>query len=131
MRLLTDAVLAKLKSHPDSFEIGDGQAPADTSYPYAVLYPLDESDRDGDLAQTDVTGWWEFQITAVGETRMQAEALADRLKEWLRSEAPPTLAGYTAGPWRLGVSIPFDRDDKPQPPEFYSAHTLEIFLAPN
>lgn len=134
MRLVTDAVLGTLQADwPDGGNgerIGDGQAPEDQTLPYATLYSLDENDMDGSLASAQETGWFEFQITAVGQTRMQAAALGDKLRETLLASSP-TVVGYTLGPWLKLVSDITDRDDDVQPPVFYSINTLQVFTAPS
>ncbi|MCH9003520.1 MAG: hypothetical protein IIC02_13190 [Planctomycetes bacterium] len=130
MRLLTDAVLTRLKTNSGSFKIGDGQAPADDTRPYAVLYALDESEREGDMSSAvDVTGWFEYQVTSVGDTREQAEGLADLLRTLiLASNLTPT--GFSMFPWRKLVTNDPDRDDSEQPPLFYVTSTVEAFVAP-
>ena len=128
MRIVTDAVLTELQT--SGFEIGDGQTPADDEVPYAVLYSLDENDMDGDMADAQRTGWFEFQVTSVGTTRLQASTLGDRLRDILLASSP-AVAGYTLGPWLKLVSDVTDRDDDVQPPVFYSINTLQVFTAPN
>ncbi len=130
MRLLTNAVLTKLKTNSGSFKIGDGQAPADTTRPYAVLYSLDENERDGDMATIDVTGWFEYQITSVGDTREQAEWLADLLRTLILA-AKLTPSGFVMFPWRNVVTNLPERDDDEQPPLFYVTATVEAFVAPS
>lgn len=129
MRLLTDAVLARLKTNSGSFEIGDGRAPADDDRPYAVLYSLDEAEREGDMRTLDVTGWFEYQITTVGDTRKQAEGLADLLRTLiLASDLTPS--GFVMFPWRKVVTNLPERDDDVKPPLFYVTQTVEGFVAP-
>lgn len=129
MRLLTDAVLTRLRTNSGSREIGDGQAPPDDDRPYAVLYSLDESEREGDMSTIDVTGWFEFQITSVGDTRAQAEWLADLLRTLiLASDLTPT--GFRMYPWRKVVTNLPERDDDEQPPLFYAVQVVEAFTAP-
>lgn len=127
MRIFTDAVLAKLKTQ--AFKIGDAVAPVDDTRPYAVLYPLDDSDRDGDMTDTQRTGWYEYQVTTVGDTRMQAEALADKLRTLLLA-SNLTPSGYRMHPWEKVVGQIVDRDDDVQPPVFYAIFTVRGFVAP-
>ncbi len=130
MRLLTNAVLTKLKTNSGSIKIGDGQAPADDDRPYAVLYALDDAERAGDMSSAvDVTGWFEFQITSVGDTREQAEWLADLLRTLMMS-ANLTPSGFVMFPWRNLVTNLPERDDDEQPPLFYVTSVIEGFVAP-
>lgn len=130
MRILTDAVLTRLKTNSGSFKIGDGQAPADNDRPYAVLYALDEGESDGDMSTAaDITGWVEYQVTSVGDTREQAEGLADLLRtHLLASDLSPS--GFRMFPWRNFVTSLPDRDDDVQPPLFYVTSVVEGFVAP-
>jgi hypothetical protein len=129
MRVLTDAVLTRLKTNSGSFKIGDGQAPADDDRPYAVLYALDEAEREGDMRTLDVTGWFEYQITTVGDTREQADGLADLLRTLiLASDLSPS--GFNMFPWRKIVTNLPERDDDVQPPLFYVTSVVEGFVAP-
>ncbi len=129
MRLLTDAVLTRLKTNSGAFKIGDSHAPADDTRPYAVLYPLDEAEREGDMSTIDVTGWFEYQVTSVGDTREQAEGLADLLRTLLlASDLTPT--GFRMHPWRKVVTNLPERDDDVQPPLYYCTQTVEGFTAP-
>ncbi len=130
MRLLTNAVLTRLQTNSGSFEIGDGQAPADDTRPYAVLYALDEDEREGDMSSAvTVTGWFEYQITSVGDTREQAEGLADLLRTLILA-SNLTPAGFSMFPWRKTVTGLPERDDDEQPPLFYVVQVVEAFTAP-
>ena len=128
MRLLTDAVKAELVA-ASAFLIGDGQAPSDTTRPYAVLYPLDDDARDGDYVETQRTGWYEYQVTCVGDTREQAEGLADLLRAVMLA-ADLTPVGYRMYPFTKRVGQIVDRDDDVQPPVFYTIFTVAGFVAP-
>ncbi len=131
MRLLTNAVLTRLKTNTASMKIGDGQAPADDTRPYAVLYALDDAERVGDMsAAVDVTGWFEFQITSVGDTREQAEWLADLLRTHILA-VKLTPSGFVMFPWRNVVTNLPERDDDVQPPLFYVTSVVEGFVAPS
>ena len=127
MRIVTDAVLSTLEANWT--RVGDAQAPEDDTLPYAVLYPIDESDMDGDLAAAQRTGWFEFQITCVGETRESSSQLGDKLRDALLASSP-AVAGYTLGPWLKVVSDTVNRDDDVQPPVFYSINVVQVFTAP-
>ena len=129
MRLLTDAVKTQLEAAAGTFLIGDATAPADDTRPYAVLYPMDDNLRDGDYQDTQRTAWYEYQITAVGDTREQAEGLADLLRTQMLS-ADLTPAGFRMHPFEKVVGLITDRDDDVQPPLFYSIFSVQGFVAP-
>ncbi len=128
MRVLTDAVLAVLVA-AGTEKIGDATAPADDARPYAVLYPMDDSERDGDFVDTQRTAWFEYQITSVGDTREQAEWLADRLRTVLLA-ADLSPSGFRMYPFEKVVGLITDRDDDVQPPLFYSIFSVQGFVAP-
>ncbi len=128
MRLLTDAVLTRLEA-ATSKAVGDGQAPADTTRPYSVLYPLDDSDRDGDMIDTQRTSWFDFQVTVVGDTREQAEWLADDLRTSMLA-ADLTPSGFRMYPFERVVTNATERDDDVQPPVFYTIFIVRGFVTP-
>jgi hypothetical protein len=129
MRLLTDAILTVLRS--DDFEVGDAQAPEDDESPYGVLYPLTELDRDGDMAKTDRTGWWQYSVSSVGVTRVQVQALADVLRDLIEdADAVFTVTGFAVGPVRRVITGLVERDDDVQPPLFYANDVFDVFVAP-
>ena len=128
MRLLTDAVLTRLEA-ATSKAVGDGQAPGDTTLPYSVLYPLDDEDRDGDMIDTQRTSWFDFQVTCVGDTRVQAEWLADQLRtSMLAADLTPT--GFRMYPFERVVTNVTERDDDVQPPVFYTIFIVRGFVTP-
>ena len=128
MRLLTDAVLARLVA-ATSKAVGDGQAPADITRPYSVLYPLDDTDRDGDMIDTQRTSWFDFQVTVVGDTREQAEWLADDLRDSMLA-ADLTPSGFRMYPFERVVTNQTERDDDIQPPVFYTIFIVRGFVTP-
>jgi len=128
MRALATAVLAKLNT--DAADIGDGQPPKGFTYPYGIMWTLGESDREGDMSDWDVTGWWRYQVTTVGETPDQARLLSDRLRGVMEA-ASLTVSGYTVGPIRRDVTGLVERDDDVQPPVWFCGDIFEIFVAPS
>lgn len=126
MRLLTDAVLTQATS--GGRRIGDAQAPADSTRPYGVLWPLFVAEFDGPLGAPDVDGWWNYQLTCVGDTREQAQGLADELRPLIG--VPYTVAGFVAKPTIVEDVLPVERDDGVQPPVFYQSFTFRIFVTP-
>ena len=128
MRLLTDAILTQLES--GSRRIGDGQAPANNDRPYAVLYPLFAVDFDGPLGLPDVDAWYRYQVTSVGDTREQAQGLADELLVTMRAKDKYTWTGFVAKPVLVEDVLPVERDDAIAPSIFYQSFTVRIFVTP-
>lgn len=127
LRPVIDAVLAQLNTDPQL--VGDHVAPDGASFPYAVLYSLDLVEVDGDLRDVNVTGWTSFQVTSVGETREQAQALSDRLRALLEGQKL-SGTGFVLGPWRIVLAGRVDRDDDVKPPLFYAIDVIEVFTSP-
>ena len=127
MRLLTNAVLTAARTTGRT--IGDGQAPASSSRPFGVVYALYVAERDGPMSDDTADGWWQYQVTAVGDTREQAEGLADELEAAILG-ATLTASGYVVGPVKRADRFPLERDDDVQPPLFYQTITFSIFVTP-
>lgn len=129
MNVLVDAVKTLLETNVNGYEIGDAEAPPDDSLPYAVLYPLDDTLRDGDYVDTQRTSWYEFQITVVGETREQSGGFADELRALLLA-ANLTPAGFSMYPFKKVVDTATERDDDVKPSVFYTIVIVTAFTAP-
>lgn len=92
---VTAAVLAELNTIADTaaFLVGDGEKPAAAGWqgergtsefvPYAVLWPIPGGTLDGSLGQPDSDAVTDYQVTAVGATREQAEVVADLVRAGL------------------------------------------------
>jgi hypothetical protein len=66
-RVFYDAVVTQLASSTGK-NIGKAQAPSASTVPYAVVYPLDESDTNTSLADlTDVT-IFRWQVSSIGDS---------------------------------------------------------------
>ena len=128
MRLLTNAVIAALATGGD--RIGDAQAPTDSTRPYAVVYPLFVTDREGPLGDFQADGWYEYQVTSVGDTRMQAEWMNDRTTGKLLAAGLSTT-GFATGPVKMTNDVGVERDDDVQPPIYYSIQMFQIFVTPS
>ena len=126
MRVLTDKVLTQLGS--GGRRIGDAHTPSNSTRPYAVLWPLFAVDFDGNLKAQDLDAWWNYQVTSVGDTREQAQGLADELQATIK--AAYTVTGYVVGPVEIADVLPVERDDAVQPPVFYQSCTVRIFVTP-
>lgn len=128
MRLLTDQVL--LAAAVPGFDVGDAEADESFTFPYSVVYPLFTADLDGPLSDVTADGWYQYQVTCVGETREQAQGLADATEPALEAYAY-TVANYAIGPAQLNDRLPVDRDDGVQPPLFYQTLVFQYFVTPS
>ena len=127
-RTIYDALLTRLASETGK-NIGDTQAPTVVTLPYAVVYPLgdDPAERGvlGDPTQSTVV---EFQVTSIGDTRDQAQWMANEVAVAL-SGWTPTVAGFSFGPIsREDGADPVRRDDSVSPPLFYAADRYSMFV---
>ena len=85
----TQALLTTLSGA--AFDVGDGVAPrnADKSEidpPYAVLYSIPGGRFDGPLSDSQADVVLVYQITAVGETRQQAQVIIDVCRALMQRE---------------------------------------------
>lgn len=123
----TDAILTALAG--TGLPVGDGEAPAG-SPPYLVLYVV-TSGFDGPAEDPQADMYAEFQVTAVGDTREQAE--------WARDKARAAMAAGVAAPAGRSMLEPVQlldggpgvqRDDAVQPPLFYAVDLYEASTTP-
>lgn len=130
----TEAVLVNLRM--STIPIGDGVIPrnADKSIeivPYAALYPIVGGDFDGPLNDTQADVTLHYQITAVGETRQQAQVIIDILRARMLDKSNFTIAGRSVRDVRL--ITPFSgiiRDDDLPNPLFYGYDRYELDTVP-
>lgn len=130
MKLLTDQFIQAAAS--SGFETGDSQAPDDTSRPYCVVYPLFVADLDGPgYSDPTADGWYDFQVTACGETREQAQALADLLEPIMLAWDYDVVPAYSVQACERSEILPVERDDDVQPPIFYQTQMFQVFVTPS
>lgn len=127
MRLLTDQVITAVATA--GFDVGDAEALDTFDLPYSVVYPLFVAELDGPMNDTTADGWWEYQVTAVGQTREQAEGLAEAIEPLILATTF-TVSGYVLGPVVRSDTIPVERDDDVQPPLFYQTKMYRIWVTP-
>ena len=128
MRLLADAVWTQAKA--GGRRIGDARTPSNNTRPYAVLWPLFATEFDGSLGEPDEDAWYRYQVTCVGDTREQAQGLADELMVLMRAKNKYVWTGFVAKPVLIEDVLPVDRDDDVQPPVFYQSFTVKTFVTP-
>jgi len=112
---LTDAVLELLRTGVTPVPVHDGDPPVDgdgnpVGERYAVLWSSTPERSPDDVGHTSdwVTGRW--QVTSVGTSRAQAEAVAVRCRDALVDNRP-AAPGYATTPLRHASSSPIRRDD--------------------
>lgn len=100
---VTDAVLAVLRAGIEDKEIGDHQAPGDSTtelpnVPYAVVYAIPGGDVDGPpLGDMFEDASMVYQVTSVGERRNQCEWMAEKVRE--------VLVGRDSGGYSTEIAV--------------------------
>lgn len=122
----TAAVIAALQGF--GLSVGDAQAPAGVSEKYAVVFPIAGGDSYGTLAARNDDAELIYQVTCVGETREQAE--------WVADKAMGLLAGFAVSGRSVPVvaleSMPgIQRDDAKSPPLYYATPRFRVFSTPS
>lgn len=92
------------------FPVGYGNAPADLSIPYMILYPQGGPPGDGSWGSPEEDRWWNYQVTSVGREPVQVTWLTDKVRGMILdlSRYPIALTGgsiQTATSLRLGAII--------------------------
>ncbi len=125
---VTDALVATLAALGD-FEVGDGGAPESAGSKYAVVYGLPDNGADGPANDPWADVQHVYQITAVGQTRKQAEWVADVCRAAILND-PITISGRQVIQRRPLTTGPVERDDDMPVPLFYSIATYELWTTP-
>lgn len=129
----TQALLDALAAAP--FSVGDGVAPrnADKSEidpPYVVLYSITGGRFDGPLNDSQADVSLVYQITAVGETRQQAQVAIDVCRD-LMKKANVTVTNRRVRDLRhLTPNSGVIRDDDLPNPLFYGYDRYELDTTP-
>lgn len=129
-RPLTNALLTALRSAWSA--VGDGRADDDNGQPlplpYAVLYPAGTGLLTGPVGDQHADADSVVQLTCVGSTREQTEALADKLRPVLLG--PLTVTGRRVMQSWLETSQPIRRDDDLTPPLFVATEQVRYLTTP-
>lgn len=130
VQLVTNALLEGLTAA--GFRVGDSILPTDRTFPYHILYQIDDAPPpDGPpLTGPEEDLWIGFQITTVGSGRKQAQWGADKIRGFMTGRdasgalvhALPVIAGWKVSS-RLG-STPGGVDPEGTAPNL-------LFNAPN
>ncbi len=108
-RTLTDELISVVATGT-GHQIGDAEAPAAPVLPYAVLYPIPSPAHSGDLSLPDRDRTWSYQFTSVGQTREQAQGMADKIQDSIETDTfAPT--GITIMGLEVAVRGSVERDD--------------------
>lgn len=137
LRTHTDAILAKLVS--TTILVGDGIKPANAGWlgkpgeqlftPYMILYPAFGT-FDGTIGAPSDDADLEYQITCVGETRVQAEWVADAAIAAL-VEQTVTVTGRSSNQRITLVDAgAARRDDAVLPSVFFATPRIAIYTTP-
>jgi hypothetical protein len=134
-RALTDAVIARLKAELEPrvtvYDGGVPPTPSNPRLPYVVAYPDNAPASRDRLAA--VTGLVRLgvQLTSVGVTRVNAQAVADAARAALLDQWLP-VPGWRPGPVGLDESFtaPVRQDDTVTPPVFYAIDQYLVTAVP-
>ena len=129
----TEAILALLNT--TTINVGDGQMPRGVNKeevlpPYAALYPIVGGTFDGPLSDTQADVSLIYQVTAVGDTRQQAQVIIDIIRVVMQRENL-IITGRAVRDIRLVT--PFSgviRDDDLPNPLFYGYDRYEVDTTP-
>ena len=122
----TDAVLTALEAL--GLEVGDAVAP-NADPPYVVVYPIPGGGSTGTLAAQHDDAILVYQVTCVGNSREQAEWLADKALELLQGDL--SVSGRRVCNVDLDMHGGVQRDDQVTPPIFSSMPRFRIITTPN
>lgn len=129
---VTDATLVTLEAAL-SFDVGDNQAPPEPrtpTFPYCVVYTLDDELRTGPMSDGQADVIHNIQVTAVGQTRDQAQRLSDAVLAAMRADEALVIAGRAVLLVEELDGGALIRDDEFQPPLFYGVSLFAITTTP-
>lgn len=129
-RTFYDAIVTRL-SGQTSKNIGEANAPSDTTTPYAVVYQLDEQDNPetlGNLTDAHESTFFAWQVTSVGADANEAQWMQQKVRAALLGWQP-TVSGITCGFVERDGGTGVTRDDDLQPPLFYAVDRFVCFAS--
>lgn len=125
--LVYSAIVTRIAAQTGK-NIGRGEAPSDRTLPYAVVYPLDDTDNPTSLGDAHETTVYEFQVTSVGEYPLGAEWMQTQVRTALLGWTP-TVSGRSFGPVEKSGGQGTRRDDNVQKPVFYAVDRFTVFAS--
>ncbi len=96
---------------------------------YAVIYPGQTGPTDGPASATSFDARQGWQVTCVGSTAEQADAIRDRCRGALLG-VKVVVTGRATGPTDLADSQNVQRDSDVQPPLFYGVDRYTTATSP-
>ena len=123
-RVFYDAIVTQLATSTGK-NIGEAQAPAIVTVPYAVVYPQDETDVPSTLADPHDLTEFEWLVTSVGDTADQVLWMQQKVRAALLGWQP-VVAGMTCGFVMRDGGQGVGRDDAAQPPKFTAADRFVV-----
>lgn len=99
--------------------VGLVEAPANNTYPYAVVYPQVDESSEGSLADPTQAVTWSWQVTCVSNGAAGAQWMQQKVRVALHGHTP-TVTGLGTTPIELVDGSAITRDDSLSPPLFYS-----------
>jgi hypothetical protein len=123
-RVVYDAIVTQLASSTGK-NIGESQAPSNTTAPYAVVYPQDETDTDTTLADPHDVTVFEWLVVSVGDSQDQALWMQQKVRAALLGWQP-VVAGYSFGFVLRDGGGGVQREDPVQPPRFSVADRFVV-----
>lgn len=102
------------------------KAPGNNTYPYAVVYPLDDESSEGALSDPTQIVTWAWQVTCVSNGAAGAQWMQQKVRAALHGFTP-TVAGLGTTPIELVNGSGITRDDSLSPPLFYSTDRFTAY----
>jgi hypothetical protein len=137
-RVVTDALIAELEAA--DLAVGDGEQPTGSGWqgaaglssfvPYAVVHALAGGNTDGPISAPDDDADSLYQITGVGATREQAEAVGDVARVALCAPGALTVTGRSVCIVRVDVLNGCRRDDTVEPVVFITTDRFRVTTTP-
>lgn len=97
---------------------------------YAVVWPGMSTLNGGTVAAPNADAAQTFQVSYVGKTAEQADALRDRGRAALLAAAAISVSGRTVGLVELADSMPVRRDDDVTPPLYLAVDRFTAYTTP-
>lgn len=129
----TAAVIASLELL--GFPVGDNEAPPPLpsgaqDLPYCVVYSIEPEPSDGPMNDPNADQILTYQVTTVGETREQAQALSNKVRAQMLNGPELLVAGRKILSVQLGFGNAVERDDDVRPPLFYGIDSFDLWSTP-
>jgi len=121
------AIVARLISSTGK-PIGLAEAPADTTYPYAVVYPLRDESSEGSLEDPTEMVVWAWQVTCVSDGPGGAQVM-QRLARIALNGHIPVVAGVGTTPIEMPDGSGILPDNAARPTLFYSTDRFQCFTS--